>query len=214
MSYQPLFSVQPFETTPWQFLDVMISVYCLVENPRILDPTCNKRRMWGKSTRKFVAMDFNPEVKPDVVADNTAMPFADASFDVITYDPPHTGDQGKSKTEFAGKYGIGVKSKDPITGEWGNLFFTYPPFLAEAKRVLSPNGILLVKLADVTHGQKFQFATAEFYLAAKGFGFELLGNHILPRKGVITDSKWKKASHPRQNHCTWQVYRLTPHFGG
>src|SRR5208282_3461684 len=200
-------SVQPFDVVPGQFLDDMISFYCDKPQPDILDPTCNKRRMWGKSQRKIVAVDINPEVKPDVVADHTNLPFADASFDIITYDPPHTGDQGKSKTGFAAKYGIGVTSKNPETGKWGNLFHTYRPFLAEAKRVLRVNGILLAKLADVTHAQRFQFATAEFYNAAKEFDFELLGNHILPRKGVITDSKWKKASHPRQNHSTWQVYR-------
>jgi hypothetical protein len=46
------------------------------------------------------------------------------------------------------------------------------------------------------------FATADFYFAAKQFGFELQGNHILSRKNVIVDPKWKKAIHPRQNHCT------------
>jgi len=197
---------------PGQFLDELISFYCDKSDPDILDPTCNHRRMWGKSTRKFVAMDIDPSVHPDVIGDNTAMPFPDGSFDVITYDPPHTGDQGKSKTEFAAKYGISVKSKNPETGKWGNLFHTYRPFLAEAKRVLRIDGILLTKLADVTHAQRFQFATAEFYNVVKEFDFELLGNHILPRKGVITDSKWKKASHPRQNHCTWQAYRVHKYF--
>lgn len=211
MAYKPFYSVQEFTTVPWQFLDEMIAFYCEKPEPDILDPTCNKRRMWGKSvhlaSKKFVAMDMNPEVKPDVVSDNTNTPFADNSFDVITYDPPHTGDQGRSKTEFAGKYGIGVLSKNPETGEWGNLFHTYRPFLKEAKRILRPEAILLVKLADVTHAAKYQFATAEFYNAAKEFDFELLGYHILPRNGVILDTKWKKAYHPRQNHCTWSVFK-------
>jgi len=135
VTYKPLLSVQPFDVVPGQFLDDMISFYCDKPQPDILDPTCNKRRMWGKSQRKIVAVDINPEVKPDVVADHTNLPFADASFDIITYDPPHTGDQGKSKTEFAAKYGIGVKSKNPETGKWGNLFHTYPAFLKEAKRI-------------------------------------------------------------------------------
>jgi hypothetical protein len=43
--------------------------------------------------------------------------------------------------------------------------------------------------------------------AAKEYGFELQGNHILPRKSVIIDPKWKKASHPRQNHSTWMAFK-------
>jgi SAM-dependent methyltransferase len=207
-----LYHVQPFETVPWQFLDELIAFYCDKPEPDILDPMCNKRRMWGKSehlnSKKFVAMDINPSVRPDIVGDNTNTPFADNSFDVIAYDPPHTGDQRKSKTEFAAKYGIGVSTKNPETGKWGNLFHTYRPFLKEARRILRPEGILLVKLADVTHCAKFQFATAEFDIAATEFGFELLGNYILPRKGVIIDPKWKKAYHPRQNHCTWMVFKV------
>lgn len=80
--------------------------------------------------------------------------------------------------------------------------------MGEARRILRPEAILLAKLADVTHGAKFQFATAEFYNVAVRFDFELMGYHFLPRKGVIIDPKWKNASHPRQNHCTWMAFKV------
>jgi hypothetical protein len=200
--YKPFMSVQPFEVVPWQFLDELISFYCELPEPRILDATVNKGRIWGrgKSRYKYVGMDIDPSVNPDVVGDHTAMPFADESWDIIVYDPPHTGEQGKSR--FAHVYGTGVAvSKD------GGLAHTYPAFLSEARRVLPAGGLLLAKLADITHGNKFQYATAEFYSAAKEHGFESHGYHILPRKSVIIDPKWKKASHPRQNHSTWMVFK-------
>jgi hypothetical protein len=200
--YKPFHSVQPFETIPWKFLDQLIAFYCSIAEPRILDATVNQGRIWGrgKSKYKHVGMDIDPSLHPDVVGDNTEMPFVDGSFDIIVYDPPHTGEQGKSK--FARVYGTGV-----AVGKTGGLAHTYPPFLAEAKRVLPPKGLLLVKLADCTHRNRFQFATAEFYAAAKAHGFELLGYHILPRKNVILDPKWQKASHPRQNHSTWLAFK-------
>jgi SAM-dependent methyltransferase len=200
--YKPFHSVQPFETVPWRFLDELIEFYCPLPEPLILDATANTGRIWGrgKSRYQHTSMDIDPSVHPDVIGDNTAMPFADGSWDIVVYDPPHTGEQGKTK--FAGVYGTGV-----AVGTTGGLAHTYPAFLSEARRVLRPNGLLLVKLADCTHRNKFHFATAEFYVAAREYGFELQGNHILPRTSVIIDPKWKKASHPRQNHSTWMAFK-------
>jgi SAM-dependent methyltransferase len=206
MAYKPLYSFQANKIVPcvpWEFLDELIAFYWHLPEPQILDATVNERRIWGrgKSRYKYVGMDIDPSVNPDVVGDNTNMPFADEAFDIIVYDPPHVGDQ--AKTRFAKKFGTGVKSKR------GGLSHTYPPFLTEAARVLRKNGLLLVKLIDYTHCGKFHFATAEFYFAARDAGFDLQRYYTLPRKAVIIDPKWKKAYHPRQNHCTWMVFKKT-----
>lgn len=195
-------SFQPIGTVPWVFLDALIQCYCELAEPLILDATVNKGRIWGrgKSRYKYIGMDIDPTVKSHVVGDNTNMPFGDATFDIVVYDPPHVPNQGKSM--FARPYGTAIKS-----GPRGSLSHTYGPFLIEAARVLKPDGFLLVKLMDYTHCGKFHFATAEFALQARGAGFELHQYYILPRKSVIIDPKWKKAHHPRQNHSTWMVFK-------
>jgi hypothetical protein len=124
-TYTPLYSVQPFDTVPWQFLDELIAFYCDIAEARILDATVNEGRIWGrgKSRYKHVGMDIDPSVHPDVVGDNTAMRFPDESWDIVVYDPPHTGEQGKSK--FAPVYGTEV-----AVAKNGGRAHTYPPFLS------------------------------------------------------------------------------------
>src|ERR1017187_6153581 len=120
--YKPFYSVQPFETVPWELLDQLIKSYCPLPTPLILDSTVNKGRIWGSSNIKYIGMDIDPFVRPNLVGSNTQMPFPNDTFDVIVYDPPHTGEQGNSTVGFAEKYGVGVS-----VNKQGNLFDTYPP---------------------------------------------------------------------------------------
>ena len=83
-------------------------------------------------------MGIDPFVHPDVVGDNTAMPFADRSLDIVVYDPPHTGEQGKSK--FARVYGTGV-----AVAKTGGLAHTYLTVLYIDKRGLNLRN-------DLAHG--------------------------------------------------------------
>ena len=75
------------------------------------------------------------EIKPDIVADFRDMPFADATFDLVVFDPPHLIRAGKTSW-LAQKYGtLDLMSwqNDLYKGFW------------ECQRVLKDNGILLFK---------------------------------------------------------------------
>jgi hypothetical protein len=101
-------------------------------------------------------MDIDPWHKPDVVGDHTAMPFADASFDVVVYDPPHVPNQGRDRQkDFNIRFGLVVKSN--ASREYSSSHM-YLPFRAEAYPVLRPEGVLLCKVADYVHGHRYQWA--------------------------------------------------------
>ncbi len=98
-------------------------------NKTILDMCCGSRMFWFnredpravfvdiRSESHTLCDDQHLEIKPDLVAEFRALPFADDSFQVVVFDPAHltrcgpNGWQGK-------KYGILSKSwkKDLIEG--------------------------------------------------------------------------------------------------
>ncbi len=133
------------------------------------------------------------------------MPFDDRSFDVVVYDPPHVPNQGRDKAkDFNTRFGLGTRS----TKENGYSFtHTYPPFMAEASRVLVEEGILLCKIADYVHNHRYQWAHVELILAGQAAGFTACDCIIKVRKGPIIDPKWKRAHHTRRRHCYWIVFR-------
>lgn len=74
------------------------------------------------------------EIHPDVRLDFTALPFADDSFNLVVFDPPHLVRAGK-KSWLAKKYG-------QLTQDWRD---DLSKGFAECFRVLKPNGVLIFK---------------------------------------------------------------------
>jgi SAM-dependent methyltransferase len=202
-AYQPLASV--WDGTDADLLERMLGFYPRQPPGLILDATVNRGRFWEGSTRRVIGMDIDHTHRPDVVADNRRMPFKDACFDVVVYDPPHVPNQGKDHSkDFNTRFGLVLKS--PATMGY-NFTHLYPPFLQEAFRVLMLGGILFCKIADYVHGHRFQWAHVELVRAAVEVGFCACDCIVKVRKGPITSPRWKKAHHARRHHCYWLVFR-------
>lgn len=112
----------------------------------ILDMTCGSKMMWfDKNNPDTVYMDQRVvdttlgdgrrlEIKPTVVGDFTALPFMDAVFDHVVFDPPHLQRAG-SKSWLAQKYGV-------LTTTWREEI---TEGFKEGFRVLKNNGTLIFK---------------------------------------------------------------------
>lgn len=201
--YLPLPSVWAGEDS--DLLEKLLTFYPRKSPKRILDATINGGRFWRGSKRPIIGLDNEASHGPSIVADNTAMPFGDDSFDVVVYDPPHIPNQGRDKQkDFNTRFGLGHRSPK----ENGYTFsHTYPPFVKEAYRVLKPEGILLCKITDYIHHHRYQWAHIDFVQAASGVGFQACDCIIKIRKGPIIDPRWKVAYHTRRQHCYWLVFR-------
>jgi SAM-dependent methyltransferase len=202
-AYAPLASVWHGEDA--ELLERLLSFYPRKKPRKILDATINGGRFWRDSKRPVIGIDIDKRHRPTLIADNTRMPFADASFDVVVYDPPHIPNQGKDKSkDFNTRFGLVLRS----TKENRYTFtHTFPPFVKETFRVLKPEGILLCKTTDYVHHHRYQWAHIEFINAAREAGLMPCDCIIKIRKGPIIDPKWKNAHHSRRQHCYWLIFR-------
>lgn len=76
--------------------------------PQILDPCCGGRMLWfDKTDPRALFCDIRSEqhvlcdgrafsVNPQTVADFRNLPFSDASFNIIVFDPPHLWRAGET----------------------------------------------------------------------------------------------------------------------
>ena len=141
----------------------------------ILDVTCGGRMMWfNKQNPACLYLDNRelPEtnlcggrkfsVHPDMIADFTDLPFADNTFYLVVFDPPHL---------------INVSDRAYMKIKFGRLGSEWPQVIhdgfAECMRVLKPYGTLIFKWSEV------QISTRK---VIEAIGQEPLFGHISGRK--------------------------------
>ena len=113
---------------------------------RILDACCGSRMFWYDRENKHTIYQDNRElnttlcdgrkleIKPDTFGDFRKMDYADNTFDLVVFDPPHLLRAGQ-KSWIAQKYGVLPKTwKEDIAAG-----------LKECFRVLRPFGTLIFK---------------------------------------------------------------------
>ena len=122
--------------------------------PPVLDACCGSRMFWFDKQddralfvdkrRETWAADLGTEstkgrspivVSPDLVEDFTNLPFADASFALVVFDPPHITQREETGGLLLKKYGC-------LTGNWREMLRLG---FAECFRVLKPEGTLIFK---------------------------------------------------------------------
>lgn len=134
-----------------------------MREPKILDACCGGKMFYfDKNDKRVLFQDIRSfetilcdgrkfEVKPDIIADFTSMPYADETFYLVVFDPPHLlRNVGKSK--FADIYGSLNSNAKPAGWQhtkYGELHYNWPTIIKEGFkecfRVLKKNGVLIFK---------------------------------------------------------------------
>lgn len=188
-------------------LDMMFGFYAPAAET-IADVCCNARRMWKGSQWAGVVKyyDIDPEMQPDTVCGWDNLPDGDGTVDVLVYDPPHlpvAAASEKSLKRYGTDYGLGRSVKAD------NVDSLHAPFLAEAKRVLKPDGLIFAKIKDYVHNHKYQWNMAMFNQRVVEAGMTPCDLVIKkdPCGGNLKSGRWKKAHHAKNVHCYWVVVR-------
>lgn len=176
---------------------------------RILDCTANARKMWKgvEHAGEKVFLDIDPSVNPDVVGSFLDLPFPDASFDVLVFDPPHlpvAAASPQALSQYVKDYGLAHAPKDH------NVSSYFLPFLAQAVRVLNPEGMLFAKVKDYVHNHHYQWSSVDFVNAVRATPGLTACDHIIkrdPAGGNLKSGRWEKSHHARCVHCSWIVVR-------
>ena len=116
---------------------------------RIIDVCCGSKMFWfdkenqdvlfiDKRSETLTAKDRDKirviDIKPDIIADFTDIPFEDSSFYMVVFDPPHLKTLGETSW-LAKKYG-------KLPNNWKEVI---TKGFDECMRVLKPNGTLIFK---------------------------------------------------------------------
>ncbi len=120
----------------------------MTELPPVLDACCGSRMFWfNKADPRALFVDRRREtlidttgktpsvivVDPGILADFTALPFPDATFAHVVFDPPHT---------FCGPNGRTIKKYGTLPHGWRDMLTLG---FVECFRVLCPLGTLVFK---------------------------------------------------------------------
>lgn len=129
----------------------------------ILDPCCgskmfyfdkqNPNVLFGdiRSEEHILCDGRKLEIKPDMKIDFRQMDFADSSFKIVVFDPPHLKSAG-TQSYMAKKYGL-------LSDNWKNDISSG---FRECMRVLEPSGVLIFKWNETQIPVRDILALTEF----------------------------------------------------
>jgi len=164
-----------------------------------LDPTYGYGGFYkGRTQRPKICLDIRSVLAVDARADFHRLPLKNESVKSIIFDPPFLVRGGPGHNIMASKYGA---LKTP-----GEVWAMYRDGMCELKRVLKPQGLLVVKCQDFSHGRNQYMTHTEVMNYAVEIGLYPKDIFILLARSRPIARNQKKQNHSRKFHTYFWVF--------
>lgn len=149
--------------------------------------------------------DIVPQAEGVVKADARHLPLADGCISCMMLDPPFLATKGKSLTTNSGNI---INRRFGVYPDEKSLHRCYADMLAEAHRVLRPDGILIFKCQDKVSGGKQYMSHVFIMNTAVDIGFYPKDLFILLAKNrLVADWQKKNQRNSRKYHSYFWVFQ-------
>lgn len=171
----------------------------------VADVTYGTGRFWKKtdvSRYRFLQTDLCTD-KANITCDFRQLPLLSSSVDTVVFDPPYIHAPGKGMLKH--RYG-GLKTTDMAT--YADIMLLYKTGLAEANRVLKPDGRVWVKCKDTLASEQQRWSHINVYEMALELGMYARDLFILvpPAPPSMTTTRWARQLHARKIHSYLWVF--------
>ena len=149
--------------------------------------------------------DIAPQAEGVVKADARHLPLEDDSISCMMFDPPFLATTGKSLREGKGNI---INRRFGVFSSEDELFRFYRDALAEAHRVLKPDGILIFKIQDKVSSRKQYWSHVFVMNEAVKAGFYPLDLFILLAKArLVADWQARNQKTARKYNSYFWVFK-------
>lgn len=163
------------------------------------DPTFSKGRFYKNLPEPRLKFDINPQTPETKTADCRNLPLESLSINSIMFDPPFV-------VAPSPKPGI-IRDRFSCYSNVSTLWNFYSESLVEFIRILTHNGIIVMKCMDIVSGEVNFMFHAFIISKAQQLGLYVNDLFVLARKNVLWSPNMAKQQHARKNHSYFLILK-------
>lgn len=173
------------------------------DDPKIADLTFGKGVFW-RNTPQLRVFGSDLLTVPKRPHNFTALPYADATFDIAVLDPPYIHSPGKHQTDS--RYQNAATTKGMLWCDLREQLFI--PGMREAMRIVKPEGgQVWVKCKDQVQSGMQRWCHVELCHDALALGLYPRDLFILVAKSRTADTRWTVQHHARKPHSYLWIFQ-------